>query len=94
MHIYYPYDPRVRLDGCWAVPGRIRSNTSEEMMLLSNFLNSFLKDTRGIMDMGNHLQNAFLINKEAARVYVSFQHAQTLLNFFDTMGWTYHIQGD
>lgn len=93
MHIYYPYDPRVRLDGCWAATGIIESCTEDEIIQLNNFLNSFLMDSR-LAEGRDSLKNAFRINDEANRVYVSFQHAHTLLNFFDTMGWTYHIRGE
>lgn len=94
MHIYYPHDPRVTVAGYWSVPGIIKSCTEGELTLLINFLSSFLGDWRGLVGMNTHLLNAFLINDEMNRLHISFQHAQNLLNFFDTMGWTYQIQGE
>lgn len=94
MHIYYPHDPRVKVAGYWAMPGIINDYTEDELVMLNNFLSSFLEDSRKVMDMANRLVDAFRINEEATRVYVSFQHVQTFLNFLDAMGWTYHIQGE
>lgn len=94
MHIYYPHDPRVKVTGYWAARGRIKSYTNCEIAILRNFLSSFLVEW--CEEIGNMtlLVNNFHIDNKSNLLYVSFQHTQNLLNFFDTMGWTYQIQGE
>lgn len=94
MKIIWKKDPRVHETGYWATAGIIKSCTEDELALLTNFLNSFLEDWREVVGTNTNLLNTFCVNGKLNRVYISFQHAQSLLNFFDTMGWTYHIRGE